>query len=581
MEYFNYDKSADDVEYYETLLSLMERWEYETVEFKEAKGGYNEDKIGQYFSAISNEANLKNRQYGWFVLGISENGNRHPVGTSFKKGDSSLMEKFKYEISRNLTDGMSFLDIIELFPVYREKPCRVLMFKVPAAVAGMPTAWKNRYYARNGESLCALQQYKIDTIRNQERRDWSKQAVHGAGVEHLDPQAILQAREKYKEKMNRPHISEEVDKLSDTEFLTKIKLLQNGKVTNAAMLLLGKEECDYLLERPPVIMWRLYDKDGIDRDYEIYNIPFINVVDKMFTKIRNLTYRYMPNQLSLFPKETQQYDMWILRELLNNAIAHANYQLGGRIYLNEFDDHIIVTNPGDFLPPGIESVLKPGYNPPFYRNQLLAETMVRFHMIDTETSGIKKIYRIQKAKYFPMPDYDFETYNQVGVTIYGKTLDDKYTFILYDNPDLDLETIYLLDQVQKGQGGGLSKEAVSHLRKHKLVEGRKNQLFLSAEVAQHIEEEAKYIKNKAFNDQYYRDMILQYLKQYGKAQKKDIRELLWDKLPDVLDDKKKNSKISTLLTSLRMKGLITTDSKNQQTSYWVLVRNADIYNKKR
>lgn len=491
------------------------------------------------------------------------------------------MEKFKYEISRNLTDGMSFLDIIELFPVYREKPCRVLMFKVPAAVAGMPTAWKNRYYARNGESLCALQQYKIDTIRNQERRDWSKQAVYGAGVEHLDTQAILQAREKYKEKMNRPHISEEVDKLSDTEFLTKIKLLQNGKVTNAAMLLLGKEECDYLLERPPVIMWRLYDKDGIDRDYEIYNIPFINVVDKMFTKIRNLTYRYMPNQFSLFPKETQQYDMWILREILNNAIAHANYQLGGRIYLNEFDDHIIVTNPGDFLPPGIESVLKPGYNPPFYRNQLLAETMVRFHMIDTETSGIKKIYRIQKAKYFPMPDYDFETYNQVGVTIYGKTLDDKYTFILYDNPDLDLETIYLLDQVQKGRGGGLSKEAVSHLRKYKLVEGRKNQLFLSAEVAQHIEEEAKYIKNKAFNDQYYRDMILQYLRQYGKAQKKDIRELLWDKLPDVLDDKKKNSKISTLLTSLRMKGLITTDSKNQQTSYWVLVRNADIYSKKR
>ena len=60
-----------------------------------------------------------------------------------------------------------------------------------------------------------------------------------------------------------------------------------------------------------------------------------------------------------------------------------------------------------------------------------------------------------------------------------------------------------------------------------------------------------------------------------KAQKKDIRDLLWDKLPDVLDDKKKNSKTSTLLTSLRVKGLITTDSPNQQTSYWVLVNDAD------
>lgn len=570
IEYFSYDKSSTKAEYYETLASLMERWEFEIVEFKEAKGGYNEDKIGQYFSAISNEANLTNQQYGWFVLGVSESGVRHPVGTSFKKGSLSLLEKFKYEISRSLTDGMSFLDIIELFPIYEGKPCRVLMFKVPAAVAGMPTAWKNRYYARNGESLCVLQQYKIDAIRNQERRDWSKQTVDGAEVEHLDSQAILLAREKYKEKMNRPHISEEVDNLSDTEFLAKIKLLQNGKVTNAAMLLLGKEEYDYLLERPPVIMWRLYDKDGIDRDYEIYNIPFINVVDKIFMKVRNLTYRYMPNQLSLFPKETQQYDMWILRELLNNAIAHANYQLGGRIYLNEFDDHIIVTNPGDFLPPGIESVLKPGYNPPFYRNQLLAETMVRFHMIDTETSGIKKIYRIQKAKYFPMPDYDFGTYNQVSVKIYGKTLDDKYTFILYDNPDLDLETIYLLDQVQKGQGSSLSNEAVNHLRKYKLVEGRKNQLFLSAEVAQTMGEEAKYIKNRAFDDQYYRDLIVEYLKQYGKAQKKDVRDLLWDKLPAALSDKQKENKIHNLLAALRKQGAIAKDSKNQQHSRWML-----------
>ena len=192
-------------------------------------------------------------------------------------------------------------------------------------------------------------------------------------------------------------------------------------------------------------------------------------------------------------------------------------------------------------------------------------------MIDTATSGIKKVYRIQKEKYFPMPDYDLSNPKQVAVTIYGKTLDEHYTYILFDHPELDLGTVYLLDQVQKGNGLNLTKEAVSHLRKHKLVEGRIGSLYLSAEVAQSIDEEARYIKNKAFNDQYYRDLILQYLRQYGKAKKQDIRELLWDKLPDVLDDKKKNSKISTLLTSLRTKGVITTDSPNQQTSHWILV----------
>lgn len=278
----------------------------------------------------------------------------------------------------------------------------------------------------------------------------------------------------------------------------------------------------------------------------------------------------MPNQKSLFPKETQQYDTWLLRELLNNCIAHSNYQLGGRIYINECEDSVIITNPGDFLPQSIEAVLQTTYNPPFYRNQLLADAMVKFHMIDTATSGIKKIYRIQKEKYFPMPDYDFSTVNQVAVTIYGKTLNEQYTHILYDNPDLDLETVYLLDQVQKGKGQTLSKEAISFLRKHKLVEGRANSLYLSAEVAQTMEEEAQYIKNKGFNDQYYRDMILDYLKKFGKVQKKDIRKLLWDKLPDVLTDEQKERKIRTLLFSLKKKGIIDVDSRNRHSCNWVL-----------
>lgn len=572
MRYFDFDKNDAQAEHYETLQNLIERWEYEVVEFKEAKGGYNEDKIGQYFSAISNEANLKGQQYGWFVLGVSEKGDKHPVGTAFKKGAPTLLEHFKYEIGTNTTDGMSFLEIIELYPMYENETKRVLMFKIPAATAGMPTEWKTRYYARNGESLVSLQQYKIDTIRSQERRDWSKQFVVGATIDHLDKDAINFAREKYVEKMNRPHIAEEISTLSDEAFLTKIKLMRDGKVTNAAMLLLGNPEHDSLFENAPTMMWRLYGADGEIKDYTIFTIPFITVADQIFAKIRNLTYRYMPNQLSLFPKETQQYDIWLLRELLNNSIAHSQYQFGGRIYVNECEDSINITNPGDFLPQSIEAVLQKTYNPPFYRNQLLADAMVKFHMIDTATSGIKKVYRIQKEKYFPMPDYDLSSVNQVSVTVYGKTLDEQYTYILFEHPDLDLETVYLLDQVQKGHSHTLSKEAVSHLRKHKLVEGRVNSLYLSAEVAQSIEEEAQYIKNKAFNDQYYRDMIVDYLEKFGKAQRKDLRKLLWDKLPEVLSDKQKERKILTLLTYLKRTGKIDTDSDNKQKSSWILIK---------
>lgn len=446
MAFFHYEKNVKDIEYYEILENLMERWEYETVEFKEAKSNYDTDKIGRYFSALSNEANLKQQQYGWLIFGVSERDKiKHVVGTAYKQGEQSLLEKFKYEISRDITNGMTFYEIKEIFPIVNGKRLRVLMFKVPAAATGIPTDWRTNYYERSGESLVPLKQYKIDAIRSQERKDWSKQVIEVATIDNLDKTAINLAREKYKEKMNQEHISKEVDEMTDEEFLTKVKLLIGGKVTNAGMLLLGSADYDYLMTSAPSIMWRLYGADGSDKDYEIFKIPFINVVDKVFSKVRNLTYRYMPNQLTLFPMETEQYNSWLIRELLNNCIAHTNYQLGGRIYVNEFEDKIKFTNPGDFIPQKIENVLEVSYNPPFYRNQLLAESMVVFHMIDTATLGIRRAFNIQKAKYFPMPDYNISSGTQVEVTVYGKILDDNYMHILYDHQDLDLQTVFLLD----------------------------------------------------------------------------------------------------------------------------------------
>ena len=571
MPYFEYSKSVKDIEYYEILENLMKRWEYEIVEFKEAKGGYDTDKIGRYFSAISNEANLRQQQYGWLVFGVGEEQKtktKKIVGTAYKEGDNSLLERFKYEISRDTTNGMTFYDIIEIFPSVNGKEHRVLMFKIPAAATGIPTDWKTNYYERAGESLVPLKQYKIDTIRSQERRDWSKRVLEQAGIEHLDKDAVALAREKYKEKMNQEHISEEVDVMSTEQFLTKLKLMINGKITHAGMLLLGNSDYDYMFQSAPSIMWRLYGADNMDRDYAIFKIPFINVVDKVFAKVRNLTYRYMPNQMTLFPMETEQYDSWLMRELLNNCIAHTNYQLGGRIYVNEFEDKLKFTNPGDFIPQKIENVLEASYSPPFYRNQLLAESMAAFHMIDTATLGIRRAYNIQKAKYFPMPDYNVSSGTQVEVTIYGKTLNDSYMHILYDHQDLDLQTVFLLDRIQKGLP--VEKEDVDRLRGQKLVEGRLTSLYLSASAAKSIDESTTYIKNKGFDDKYYKDLIVEYLKQYKKAKKKDIRELLWDKLPDVLSDAQKEHKVSNLLASLKKNNIIDTDSQNQQRSYWIL-----------
>lgn len=564
---FLFDKKDKNADIYSTLENLINNWENEVVEFKEANNDYDKNKIGQYFSAISNEANLKGLQFGWLVFGV-RNKDKVIVGSGYR--NTKGLDTLKQEISMNTTGGISFIEIYEIYPIIDDEKKRVVMFQIPAAATGIPTGWNDHFYGRNGESLGALSIEEQDRIRGQEKKDWSKQIVPNATIEHLDKNAISIAREKYKEKMNRSHISEEVDHMTDEEFLIKTKLILNGGITNAALLLLGNEDYDYLFNSAPEASWRLYDSKDEVKDYKIFKIPYITLGDRIFGKIRNLTYRYMPNQMTLFPTETKQYDMWLLRELMNNCIAHSDYTLGGRIYLNEFEDKIVLTNPGAFLPGTIEAALQKNYNPPFYRNQLLAETMVKFNMIDTQSMGIRKVFRIQQEKYFPLPDYEFPNKSQVNVTVIGKVIDENYSRLLFDNPNFDVETVFLIDRVQKHLV--IDKDDLKRLRKLGIIEGRAPNIYLSVKVAESIDKKGEYVKNKAFDDEAYKKWIISYLESYGSAKKQDFIKLLSDKLPDTLTDKQKESRVRYLLQTLKNDGIIMTDSENKRLANWILVK---------
>jgi ATP-dependent DNA helicase RecG len=45
------------------LEQLIARWESEVVEFKNVGDSYSTSDIGKYFSALSNEANLRDHEY--------------------------------------------------------------------------------------------------------------------------------------------------------------------------------------------------------------------------------------------------------------------------------------------------------------------------------------------------------------------------------------------------------------------------------------------------------------------------------------------------------------------------------------
>ncbi len=512
--------------------------ETEWLEFKEAKDGYHFDKIAKYFSALSNEANLKNKEHGWLVFGVKDNP-RDIKGTNFRPDRASL-DSLKHEIAKNTSNGLTFVEIHEI----TIQGHRIIMFQIPPALKGMPTSWKGHFYGRDGESLVALNPAESEQFRLQtNQEDWSAKICKEAKLEHLDSDAILFARDQYKSK--HPKKAEECDEWDDITFLNKAKICINGEITNTTLLLLGKEESEHLL-LPSIaqITWVLRDEQNIDIDYSHFHPPLILAVGHVYDKVRNLTYRYLPNQ-SLFPTEITQYDNWVFRETLHNCIAHQDWTKSAKINVVEKPESILFTNVGHFIPGSVEEVILRDAPPDQYRNPFLANAMVNLNMIDTIGSGIKRMFRLQRERYFPMPDYDLSDPERVQVRLTGKVLDENYTRLLMESTDLDLMDVIALDKVQKGKS--LNEDEHKSLRSKKLVEGRRPNLIISADIAAITGSKADYIKQRGFDADHYKTMILSYLEKFYEASRAELDELLIDKIPDALDQEQKRSRIKNLL----------------------------------
>ena len=520
--------------------------ENEIVEFKEAKNNYDFTKLGKYFSALSNEANLCRKPYGWLVFGIKDN-DHSIVGTQYRSERKDL-DKLKGEIANKTSNRISFIDIHEV----NLPEGRVILFQIPSAPKGIPIAFDGHYYARDGEELVPLNIEKIERIRARAtKEDWSAAIVPAATLEDLDEDAIALARKNFKNKF--PDKADEVDLWDNITFLNKAKVTSKGKITRTALILLGKDESEHLLNPADVkIRWKLMDELNNDIDYEIFGIPLILSVEKVFAKIRNIKYRYM-QEGTIFPTEVAKYEPFSIREAINNCIAHQDYTKNARINVIEMPDQLIFTNQGSFIPGNVEKVVIEDSPEEFYRNRFLATAMFNLKMVDTAGGGIKKIYNFQRARFFPLPDYDLAN-DKVKMVLSGKILDLEYARLLAQNKDLTLEEIMMLDKVQKKLP--LTDFEEKHLKSKKLIEGRKPNFFISLKVAQKTGQKADYTKTRGFDKQYYLDLITKAIKEHKDLTRKDVDDLLWTKLPDWMTEKQKKIKINHLLSELRRSEVI-------------------------
>jgi len=528
------------------LTKLIQEWESEVVEFKQAGKDYSTDRIGEYFSALANEANLRNQEKAWLIFGI-HNKSRAIVGSDYRP-EPERLQSTKMQLAQNTEPSITFRNIHEL----NHPSGRVILFEIPAAPRGMPIAWKGHYYARAGESLTHLGLDKLDEIRQQTLADdWSARFVAGGSIEQLEVRALQKARDSYAKKYSNRFPVEEIMQWPLSTFLDRAQLTRSGQITNTTILLLGKPESAHLLSpHPSQITWKL---EGTERAYEHFGPPFLLNTSALYQKIRNIQIRLLPKE-QLLAVEVSKYDQRIVLEALHNCIAHQDYSRNGRIIVTETANRLIFENEGDFFEGRPEDYVTGEKTPRRYRNPFLAHAMTELNMIDTMGYGIHEMHKGQARRYFPMPDYNLNEPSAVRMTIYGSIVDPAYSHLLLQKTNLPLDKILALDRIQKRLP--LTDEMIKCLRQDGLIEGRKPNLYVSATVAKVTATKADYIRTRAQDDDFYCKLVLDYLKKFGKASREEIDKLILVKLSDALDLGQRKRKIANLLTKLRRAGAI-------------------------
>ena len=533
----------------------------EWKEFKNLKNSFCGDEKDDVISYVSAIANMEG---GFLVVGVHDK-TLEIVGTDTYNYDRQKAILRLTDRCANLSS--EGLDIEEFITDDTKK--KVWVISIPKHRPKLPVYAHDKAWQRIEDSLVELTSERLNAILEETSPtyDWSAETIIEATLDDLDSRALQKAREEYKSV--HPRLAEEVDDWSDMELLSRAGVAVKGKLTRAAILLLGKPTAvHYLAPSVATVTWVLVDEHDEKRDYEHFTIPFLLTVDEALAKIRNLNQRILPGG-TLFPDIVKQYDEYSIREILHNAIAHQDYTMQERVTMVETPNSVTFSNGGYFLPGSVRNAIEQTGPQKYYRNYALCQGMVSFNMIDTIGRGIRKVFTEQQKRYFPMPDYQIDqAKKEVSVKIYGKLINEQYYRLLKANPDLSLYDCIALDMVQKHET--IDKDIADRLRKLHLVEGRYPKLFLSAYTAKTVDNKelkTEYIRNKSFNDLHFKDMIVQYLRSFGGATRSELNTLLQTKLSDVLTEEQKIRKIGNMLSALKKDGVIRLSEKKK----WILV----------
>jgi len=544
----------------------MSRESEDHVEFKKGEHGnvsYNgvgKDKphdrrrcVLGYVVALCNEGG------GRLVIGMHDSYPHKVVGT---KQCEHAIGKLESDIYRDL--GIR-PEIYELYEDEETKTGRVLVIEVPPHPIGKVFKFEDVALMRVGEELKPMDDKTYISIIQEQEPDFSQQICEDVTICDLDKEAIKVMKEKYAKKQNNPSFAS----LTDYQALSDLMLVHGDKITNAAVLLVGKESTIAKVFPQAKVMLEFRNTESqIHFDNRIaFGQPFFLLIDKLWDEI-NRRNGYIPVREGAYIFDIPFFNEEVIREIVNNAFAHRNYRMASEIVIKLYPTKLVIVNAGGF-PKGvtIENLLTVPSTP---RNRLLSDVLSKTGIVERSGQGIDKIYLYTLSEGIPQPDYshsdDFTVtailsaaVKNQGFAIYVQSIQND----LPDNEKLSVFDVLALCEIRDGARRPTSKEIALKLERIGVVEkhGKTNAQYYILprryyELSGNI---ATYSLKTDWDINQVWAVLCPFLQKYGKAKRSDIYKLLGEHISD--------KQYRNFIDVLKRRGLICSEGERGHMTY--------------
>ena len=315
-----------------TIKELLEVKEGEQFQFKEAKKRFDANEAVRCCCALANCGG------GRLVFGITDKRPRQVVGSAaFEQPERTR---------RGLIDK---LKVMVDFQIYDYEGKRVLVFEVAGRPAGLPVQADGVAWWYEGDSLIPMPEKIRRRIYEETGFDFSGSVCAAADMSDLDENAIETFRTRWIEKSGNKRLGS----LSVEQLLRDCEAVTEDGITYAALALFGKRKSlgKYLPQAEIIFEYRSSEASGPASQREEFRVGFFACYDRLWELI-NLRNNKQHYQEGFFVYDIPTFNERVVREAILNAVSHRNYQMGGSVFIRQYQDRLVVESPGGF-PNGI------------------------------------------------------------------------------------------------------------------------------------------------------------------------------------------------------------------------------------